>query len=96
MLWNVALANDSKDGFFVRRKIHSFSIFGRNKKQKLRSCLFGSCFQEQFFVLKKTENTKNLFSKKGVPSFCILYVSKTLVFQIISFWCFMCFKKIVF
>ena len=34
MLWNVALANDSKDRFFVRRKIHSFSIFGRNKKQK--------------------------------------------------------------
>ena len=56
--------------------------------------MFGSCFQEQFFVLKKTENTKNLFGKKGVPNFCILYVSKTLVFQIISFCCLCVSKKL--
>ena len=41
MLWNVALANDSKDRFFVRRKIHFFFSFlvGIRNKNKWAVCL---------------------------------------------------------
>ena len=35
MLWNAALANDSKDRFFCEKKdTFFFSIFGRNKKKR--------------------------------------------------------------
>ena len=37
--------------------------------------LFGSCFQEQFFV------TLEICLVKGVPIFCILSVSKTPIFK---------------